>query len=612
MPRGLTRTTALRTVDGGSFPMATSNPTQSAARTLVGFGVVVAMLFGLMALTGTWVPRLGLDLRGGTTITLTARTSDGNSPPRENLETARTIIQQRVDSLGVGEASVTVQGNDQIEVAAPNVNSDELVALVGATARLNFRPVIAVQEVTPPTTTPTTTSAGDATPSAGDATPSAGDATPSAGVATPSAGDATPTPTSTPQRGPVPALPTEPPAPRTPRPSVPAAESPSLEERLDYQPTEQDVEDFLAFQCGDEFPDVSDQPLIACDPEQTAKYFLGPVVLSGERVTDATAGIPQGQLGWAVSLSFDSQGTQEFSDATAALAAKQSPQNQFAIVLDRQVISAPSVSERIAGGQASISGGSINETSARSLAATLRYGALPVDLEISSVDTVSPTLGGNQMTAGIVAGLVGLGLVVAYSVIYYRGLSVVVVGSLLAAAVVTYAAIVLLGSAVGFALNLPGIAGAIVAIGVTADSFVIYFERIRDEIREGHSLRHAIQSGWGKARGTILMADGVQLLAAVVLYFLAIGSVKGFAFTVGVTTAIDLVLVIFFTHPLMTLLGQTKFYGEGRKGSGLDPEHLGVSRESLLGRLASTRRRPRPGSKPSGGTKQAAGTQEAK
>ena len=592
--------------------MATSNPTQSAARTLVGFGVVVAMLFGLMALTGTWVPRLGLDLRGGTTITLTARTSDGNSPPRENLETARTIIQQRVDSLGVGEASVTVQGNDQIEVAAPNVNSDELVALVGATARLNFRPVIAVQEVTPPTTTPTTPSAGDATPSAGNATPSAGDATPSAGVATPSAGDATPTPTSTPQRGPVPALPTEPPAPRTPRPSVPAAESPSLEERLDYQPTEQDVEDFLAFQCGDEFPDVSDQPLIACDPEQTAKYFLGPVVLSGERVTDATAGIPQGQLGWAVSLSFDSQGTQEFSDATAALAAKQSPQNQFAIVLDRQVISAPSVSERIAGGQASISGGSINETSARSLAATLRYGALPVDLEISSVDTVSPTLGGNQMTAGIVAGLVGLGLVVAYSVIYYRGLSVVVVGSLLAAAVVTYAAIVLLGSAVGFALNLPGIAGAIVAIGVTADSFVIYFERIRDEIREGHSLRHAIQSGWGKARGTILMADGVQLLAAVVLYFLAIGSVKGFAFTVGVTTAIDLVLVIFFTHPLMTLLGQTKFYGEGRKGSGLDPEHLGVSRESLLGRLASTRRRPRPGSKPSGGTKQAAGTQEAK
>ncbi len=576
--------------------MATTSNTSGATRTLIGVGVVVAMLFGLMAITGSWLPRLGLDLRGGTTITLTARTSDGSSPPRENLETARTIIQQRVDSLGVGEASVTVQGNDQIEVAAPNVSSDELVELVGTTARLAFRPVLAVQAATPAgTSTPTPSPEASPRPNPDD---EVGD-------------QATSEPTSPAQRGPVPALPTEPPAPATPRPSAPAENPPSLQERLDYQPTEQDVNDFLAFACGDEFPDVSDQPLIACDEQQTAKYLLGPVVVSGERVTDASAGIPQGQLGWAVSLSFDSQGTQEFSDATAALATKQSPQNQFAIVLDHQVISAPSVSERIPGGQASISGGSINEETARSLAATLRYGALPVDLEISSVDTVSPTLGGNQMTAGIVAGLIGLGLVVVYSLVYYRGLTVVVVGSLLAAAVVTYAVLVLLGSAVGFALNLPGIAGAIVAIGVTADSFVIYFERIRDEIREGHSLRHSIQSGWSKARGTILMADGVQLLSAVVLYFLAIGSVKGFAFTVGVTTAIDLLLVIFFTHPLMTLLGQTRFFGEGRKGSGLDPAHLGVSRESLLGRRATTRRRTRPDARPAD-SRQTVGSQEAK
>lgn len=576
--------------------MATTSNTSGATRTLIGVGVAVAMLFGLMAITGSWVPRLGLDLRGGTTITLTARTSDGSSPPRENLETARTIIQQRVDSLGVGEASVTVQGNDQIEVAAPNVSSDELVELVGTTARLAFRPVLAVQAATPAgTSTPTPSPEASPRPNPDD---EVGD-------------QATSEPTSPAQRGPVPALPTEPPAPATPRPSAPAENPPSLQERLDYQPTEQDVNDFLAFACGDEFPDVSDQPLIACDEQQTAKYLLGPVVVSGERVTDASAGIPQGQLGWAVSLSFDSQGTQEFSDATAALATKQSPQNQFAIVLDHQVISAPSVSERIPGGQASISGGSINEETARSLAATLRYGALPVDLEISSVDTVSPTLGGNQITAGIVAGLIGLGLVVVYSLVYYRGLTVVVVGSLLAAAVVTYAVLVLLGSAVGFALNLPGIAGAIVAIGVTADSFVIYFERIRDEIREGHSLRHSIQSGWSKARGTILMADGVQLLSAVVLYFLAIGSVKGFAFTVGVTTAIDLLLVIFFTHPLMTLLGQTRFFGEGRKGSGLDPAHLGVSRESLLGRRATTRRRTRPDARPAD-SRQTVGSQEAK
>lgn len=571
--------------------MATN--TYRPGRTLIGFGVVMAMLFGLMAITGTWVPRLGLDLRGGTTITLTARTVDGSAVPRENLETARTIIQNRVDSLGVGEASVTIQGNDQIEVAVPNVGSDELVALVGTTARLSFRPVIAVQPVTQaePTPSPSPSPSGQATPTSGSA----------GGRSAEPTGTASPEPTSAPassaQRRPVPGLPTEPPPPRTPRPSTPAPVPPSMDEKLSYQPTAQDVEEFLAFQCGDEFPDVSDQPLIACDQEGTAKYLLGPVLLSGDHVKDAQAGIPQGQLGWVVSLSFDAEGAELFADATEGLATKQSPQNQFAIVLDREVVSAPSVTKRIPGGSAEISGGSINEQSARALATTLRYGALPVDLETSSVDTVSPTLGGNQMTAGIVAGVIGLLLVVVYSLIYYRGLTVVVVGSLAAAAALTYAVVVLLGSAVGFALNLPGIAGAIVAIGVTADSFVVYFERIRDEIREGHSLRHSIQSGWRKARGTILMADGVQLLAAVVLYFLAIGSVKGFAFTVGVTTAIDLALVIYFTHPLMTLLGQTKFFGEGHRGSGLDPEHLGVSRASLLGRRATASTRTKPDAK---------------
>ncbi len=562
--------------------MASTN-TSRPGRTLIGFGVVVAMLLALMALTGTWTPRLGLDLRGGTTITLTARSVDGATVPRENLETARTIIQNRVDSLGVGEASVAIQGNDQIEVAVPNVSSDELVALVGTTARLSFRPVIAVQAVTP-TTSPGAEPSADASP---DGDPTTGTPEPAATT------DPTPAPASSAQRRPVPGLPTEPPAPRTPRPSTPAAVQPDMDQKLNYQPSAQDVEEYLEYQCADDFPDVSDQPLFACDEEGSAKYLLGPVLLGGEHVTNATAGIPQGQLGWVVSLSFDAEGAELFADATEGLSLKQSPQNQFAIVLDREVVSAPSVSERIPGGQAQISGGSINEQGARSLATTLRFGALPIDLETSSVDTVSPALGGNQMTAGIVAGIVGLLLVVVYSLLYYRGLTLVVVGSLVAAAVVTYAVVVLLGSAVGFALNLPGIAGAIVAIGVTADSFIVYFERIRDEIREGHSLRHSIESGWAKARNTILMADGVQLLAAMVLYVLAIGSVKGFAFTLGVTTAIDLLLVIFFTHPLMTVLGRTTFFGEGHKGSGLDPDHLGVSRASLLGRRATPGRRTR-------------------
>lgn len=573
--------------------MATTSPNTSyrPTRTLMAFGIAVVMLVGLMALSGSWVPRLGLDLRGGTTITLTARSEDGAAVPRENLETARTIIQNRVDSLGVGEASVTVQGNDKIEVAVPNISSDELVALVGTTAKLAFRPVIAIQPVTPPEVPV------EPTPAPGDEPAASPEPTAGSDPSTDATEGAEPTsaPASTAQGRPVPGLPTEPPAPRTPRPTVPAPVQPSMEEKLNYQPTSQDVEEYLEFQCGDEFPDVADQPLFACDEQGTSKFFLGPVLLSGEHVTNATAGVPQGEVAWMVSLSLDSEGAQLFSDATAGLSAKQEPQNQFAIVLDREVVSAPSVSERIAGGEASISGGSINEQTARSLATTLRYGALPVDLETDSVDTVSPTLGGNQMRAGIIAGVIGLLLVVAYCLVYYRGLTLVVVGSLAMAAVVTYQVIVVLGSAVGFALNLPGIAGAIVAIGVTADSFIVYFERIRDEIREGHSLRHSIESGWRKARNTILMADGVQLLAAVVLYFLAIGSVKGFAFTLGVTTAIDLLLVVFFTHPLMSVLGRTKFFGEGHKYSGFDPEHLGVPRASLLGRRAgNTRRRTRP------------------
>lgn len=558
----------------------TTNTDYRPGRVLLGFGSIVALLVILMAIAGTWTPRLGLDLRGGTTITLTARSVDGSGVPQENLEMARTIIQSRVDSLGVGEASVTIQGNDQIEVAVPNVNSDQLVELVGATARLNFRPVITYDQGTPAAT------AGSASPSA----QSSSSPTPAAdSTADPSAA------ASTAERGPAPQLPTEPPASWTPRPTSSDVKEVDANTAVNYQPSDQDLTEFESYICRDDFPDTADQVLFACDQDQHFKYMLGPVVLSGEHVTDAQAGIPQDSLNWAVQLSLDDSGATIFADTTGLLAAKQSPQNQFAIVLDGEVISAPSVSERIAGGQASISGSGITEITARSLASTLRYGALPVDLDVSSVDTVSATLGGNQLTAGLIAGAIGLALVVIYSLIYYRGLALVVVGSLAAAAAVTYTIIVLLGSAVGFALNLPGIAGAIVAIGVTADSFIVYFERIRDEIRDGHSLRHAIESGWRKARNTILIADGVQLLAAAVLYFLAMGSVKGFAFTLGVTTAIDLFLVIFFTHPLVSLVGRTKFFGEGHKWSGFSADHLGVSTQSLLGRRGGIRRQRNTG-----------------
>ena len=299
-------------------------------------------------------------------------------------------------------------------------------------------------------------------------------------------------------------------------------------------------------------------------------------------------------------MKFDGTGADQFQKATTQLATQSSPKNQFAIVLDGKVVSAPSVSTAISGGNAEINGANINETSAKELANQLKFGALPVSFDVSSVDAVSASLGDEQLQAGLIAGLIGLILVLAYSFFYYRGLGIVVVGSLLAAVIITWGTIVLLGQTVGFAMNLPGIAGAIVAIGVTADSFIVYFERIRDEIRDGHSLRHSIQSGWNKARGTIVMADSVQLLSAVVLFILAIGAVKGFAFTLGVTTAIDLFIVFFFTHPLVTLLGRTKFFGEGHRFSGFEPEHLGVSRASLIGRR---RARSRSGRRTSGSSR---------
>jgi preprotein translocase subunit SecD len=333
---------------------------------------------------------------------------------------------------------------------------------------------------------------------------------------------------------------------------------------------------------------VADQPLLSCNQAGTEKYLLGPTLIQGDQLTGANAGIPQNDVQWVVNLTFNSAGSAAFEKATGELATRTDPMNRFAIVLDGDSISAPSVSAAIPGGQAQISG-SFTQASASELANVLKYGALPLAFDVSEVNNVSATLGGEQLRAGIIAGLIGLILVVAFCFAYYRGLGIVVVASLLVAAVITYASMVLLGSSVGFALNLPGIAGAIVAIGVTADSFVIFFERIRDEVRDGRSLRTAVETGWRRARQTILIADAVSMLSALILFILAIGSVKGFAFTLGLTTLIDVLVVFTFTKPLLSLLARTKFFGGGHKLSGLDPNHLGVKA------LPGARRRPGAG-----------------
>jgi preprotein translocase subunit SecD len=501
-----------------------------------------------MGLSHTWTPRLGLDLQGGTTITLTARNSTGTgSVDQTSLDLAKSIIQQRVDSLGVGESEVTTTGGNQIQVSVPNMQKDELVQLVGQTAQLEFRAVYKVESTAN-------------SPATDQAT-----ALPAVPVLS------SPRPT----------------AVTSPLPSADSGRKDLLTSQLAWVPSAADTADFSSYSCGDAFPDVADQPLLSClrsDLATTgqAKYLLGPTLLEGNLVTAATAGVPANQLSWVVDLSFNTLGADLFASATTYLATQTSPLNQFAIVLDGKVISAPSVAAEIPGGNAQITG-SFTQKSATDLANVLKYGALPLTFDVSSVDNVSATLGADQLRAGLIAGAIGLVLVLLYSILYYRALALVVVTSLSMAAAGTYALMVLLGSSMGFALSLPGIAGAIVAIGVTADSFVIYFERIRDEMRDGRSIKTSVESGWLKARRTIVVADAVSLLSAAVLFVLALGGVKGFAFTLGLTTILDLIIVFFFTKPVLALLVKTTFFGTGKRGSGLDAGHIGPAHDGTSG-----------------------------
>ena len=557
------------------------------ARTLIVLAILVAGLITLMAVSGTWSPKLGLDLRGGTTVTLTARNSAGGGAiDPASLDQAKTIIQQRVDSLGVGESEVTTSGDRRIVVSVPNVQQDQLIALVGQTAVLRFRAVYAAEPVTSPQPQASPSDSGATSGTAPSGAPPSESAAPgSAAPTTSSAPTGRPSGNNRPMMGQQPALPTAPPVPSAPRPTAVGQGTPP-DQAINFQPSPADQKDFAAYRCGDPQVDTSDQPLFSCDRAGTEKYLLGPTLIEGKQLTSANAGIPQNRIEWVVNLQFNSEGGAAFENATRVLSSRTDPMNRFAIVLDGKSISAPSVSQAIPGGSAEISG-SFNQQSATDLANVLKYGALPLAFDVSEVNNVSATLGGEQLHAGIVAGIIGLALVILYCFFYYRGLGIVVVASLAIAAVITYASMVLLGSSVGFALNLPGIAGAIVAIGVTADSFVVYFERIRDEVRDGRSLRTAVETGWRRARQTILIADAVSMLSAAILFILAIGSVKGFAFTLGLTTLIDVLIVFTFTKPLLTLLARTRFFGGGHKLSGLDPVHLGVT--ALPG---SRRRRP--------------------
>jgi preprotein translocase subunit SecD len=516
--------------------------------------------------------------------------SGGKRAPQAQMAQAIEIMRARVNGLGVSEAEVTKQGDNVIVVQVPGREGQQrVVKLIGTTAQLQFRQVFAVDagKVTPvPSGTPSATP----TPS-GTAKPSS-TAKPSKKATAPAAPSASGTPKGRALSG---ALTAPTPTPSTGSskpPSAPAsAPPPTVPPSAANQPPAEIAVQFQRTDCTDKRnrqvagADDPKRPwIVACDQDGQAKYVLGPVRVQGQQVSAADALPPnsqQGQVSWQVNLKFKSQGASQFGALTteAYRAQAGSPQRQIAIILDGQVVSAPSINEGpITGGSAKIDGpaDSFTQQYATDLANVLKYGALPLKFNQSAIETVSPTLGKDQLHAGLFAGAIGMGLVVIFCLLYYRGLGLVAIFSLAVAGVLTYLTVVLLGTFIDFRLSLAGIAGLIVAIGITADSFVVYFERLRDEVREGRSLRSAVERGWQRARRTILVADAVSFLAAAVLYIVSIGGVKGFAFTLGLTTLIDVVVVFLFTKPMISWLVRFKFFSQGHPLSGLDPRRLGM------------------------------------
>ncbi|WP_326843579.1 protein translocase subunit SecD [Streptomyces sp. NBC_01558] len=546
-------------------------------RALVLILIAIAALTGGMFASGHTTPRLGIDLAGGTSITLTAKNEPGqpNAINKTNMDTAVDIMNRRVNGLGVSEAEVQTQGSDNIIVNIPKgTNSKQAREQVGTTAKLYFRPVLTTEvsgadkSATP---SPSTSSSSKAT----DKSTDKATASPSSSV--------TPSATATSQgRAVTDALKAD----SSPSAGSSASSSPTPTPSGSVDPATAKLQAaYTALDCSKKADRATAgdgakpaDPTVACGQNgsgQWQKYVLGPAEVAGTDIKKAGAVFDtQSAAGWKVTMDFTAGGSKKFAAITGKLAQQQPPQNQFAIVLDGEVVSDPSVAQSLSG-SAEISG-SFTQTEAQDLANMLKYGALPLSFKESSVTTVTAALGGEQLHAGLIAGAIGLALVILYLVIYYRGLSAIAIASLLVSAVLTYVLMALLGPAIGFALNLPAVCGAIVAIGITADSFIVFFERIRDEIREGRTLRPAVERAWPRARRTILVSDFVSFLAAAVLFIVTVGKVQGFAFTLGLTTVLDVVVVFFFTKPLMTLLARKKFFASGHPWSGLDPKRLGA------------------------------------
>ena len=519
--------------------MAKSSPVKKAWRSLTWLGVLIVGLiainaFGVFTQNGSWTPKLALDLEGGTQIILAPQVESGATVTSQQLTEAVGIIRQRVNSSGVSEAEINTQGGQNIVVSIPGTPDDATLERIKSSAKLEFRAVLVAGQ------------------------PS--------GQTVGADGTATPAPVAT----------------VDPNLSTTPAVEPTNASDLNYVTpalqAQYDAFDCAAINTTNVAP--ADEPLITCETDGTVKYILGPVEVDGSTISDATNGQRTTTSGattgeWAVNIVFNKDGTSKFADVTTRLFGLTGVQNQFAIVLDGHVISAPATQGAITDGKPQITG-SFNQESSKALADQLKFGALPISFTVQSQDTISATLGSTQLLNGLIAGLIGLILVVMYSLAQYRLLGLVTVASLGVAAVITYLLITILSWREGYRLSLAGVAGLIVAIGITADSFIVYFERVRDELRDGRGLESSVEAGWKRAFRTIIASDVVNFLAAAVLFVLAVGNVRGFALTLGLTTIVDLLVVGLFTHPMLQLVAQTKFFNEGHRFSGLDPRALGA------------------------------------
>ncbi|HWE88703.1 MAG TPA: protein translocase subunit SecD [Pseudonocardiaceae bacterium] len=592
------------------------------------FAVIVVALYALVFGTGDHQPspKLGIDLKGGTTVTLTARTLDGKPPPQQDLNQAQQIIQSRVNGLGVSGAQVVINGSNLV-ITVPGDQGQEAKTL-GQTARLYLRPLLAPEASAAPapaaptttpskTTTPTQTTAPTAKPASpttsptkaqglgapgqnggvvldayAGAAPTSNPPTTPSGAPTTTPGDMAGMPgmgdTSTAPTGAVPIPPAwtgasspcygvDPQVQATQAPLTAAEQAALITEcRVLRQTTDTTAQQTALgyLHCGNAPSgrpysdpllgnDDPTKPLVACSQDGKTKYILDKSIISGTDISDANSGPDPNGAGYVVNLTFNGHGSGIWASYTGAHntggstnSSSAPPADYVAFVLDGQVVSASVIQSTITG-STQISG-NFDQTGAQNLANVLKYGSLPLAFTVSNANSISATLGLSSLQSGLIAGGLGLILVVLYCLAYYRALGVLTVLSLVLSGITVYAVLVLLGRWIGYSLDLAGIAGFIIAIGITADSFVIFFERLKDEVREGRTFRSAVPRAWVRARRTILASDAVSFLAAVVLYVIAVSDVQGFAFTLGMSTLLDLLIVFLVTHPLVVLASRSK------------------------------------------------------